>query len=283
MAARFAIAVDVSDIIPPGGMLRDAFPNLAGAVEMMTQAAHAQWTRFAQGTPLPDGRVINVRTGAYLRSILYRSTGDFAGEVYSDLQQAFDIEEGTPQRDMKRVLGYSLKVRLTKTGKRYLIIPFRHDHANSVIGRPMPRPVQDWWSAEPRESSHVTGMTTRRSGTGAFDIKTRAPLTVPARTYHWGTRLSLREAQGLGLSAQEAKRVAGMVNFRKPGGSGGYGQHSQFITFRNMVEGSPGWIQKPRPGYHPARTTAELLTPTAEEGFRRAVEADIKAHLGGGN
>jgi len=277
----FAIAVDLGDIIPPGGLTKEDFPNLAAAVLKITQAAHGQWSRFAEGVPLPSGRSIPVRTPEYANNILYRMTGDFSGEVYNDLPIAHVIEDGAPAYDMKKMLGSSLKVRVDAKGKRYLIIPFRHYHPNAVIGAAMPQSVHDWWHAEKRTQSTVDGIGERQSGTGAYDIKTRAPLMVPQRKYTWGTKLSKSTAEGLGLTKQQASRVAGMYNFRKPEGGPGYGQHSQFITFRVMHESSKGWIRPAREGLHPAQVTAELIRPVAEEAFKRAVAADVAAHTGG--
>ena len=49
-----------------------------------------------------------------------------------------------------------------------------------------------------------------------------------------------------------------------------------------MMEGSKGWIRQAQPGKWPAKQTAEKFAPIAEEAFRRAVEEDIRALMGGG-
>jgi hypothetical protein len=222
--------------------------------------------------------VIQSRTGEYARSIQVRDTGDFSGEVYSDLAYAQSIEEGAPSRDMKKMLSSSAKVRLTHDGRRYLIIPFRWNHPNSVMGNSMPESVQSWWKG--KTPSSISGTYRRVSGTGAINFRTSQALTVPGWRYKWGSRLTDSDLEGLGVKGSAAKRMSGMVNFRNPGSSGG-ASHSKYITFRTMVEGSPGWITKATDGKWPARTVAETLQPIAEKAFRDAMQEDIERILGG--
>jgi hypothetical protein len=276
----FAVGIDLPGLGAGTAITADIFPHLALAVEAMIQEAHSQWLDFASGAPLPSGMVINNRTGEYARSIVTRQLSDFSGEVFSELPYAKAIEEGMPQRDLKRMLDTSLKVRLTKDGRRYLIIPFRHNAPGSVLGNSMPEPVHDWWNEPGRESSYIKKTGQRPSGTGAFDIHTRKRIMVPNRTYSWGARLKKGDLEGMGFapSSKVGKNLTGMVRFRKPGGEGG-GAHSQFLTFRIMVEGSKGWIAKAQPGKFPARTVAQQIAPIAEEAFRAAAEADIRQRI----
>ena len=196
----------------------------------------------------------------------------------SGLAYAEAIEKGSPQRDLHRILSSSLRVRVSKKGLRYLIIPFRWGTPGTVtMGHSMPQAVHDWWQAG-RTTSAVTGLFRRPSGTGAYDIATRELVTVPAWRYRWGDRLGTADLHAMGASAQQTKRMAGMVNFRKPAAVGGKA-HSQYVTFRTMVEGSPGWISPAQRGEWPAKLTAEKLTPTAEQVIRAAAEADIQAQL----
>lgn len=258
----------------------DLFPHLAHAVGRITEAAQKQWQAYAHGALLPDGKSIANRTGEYARSILVRETGDFSAEVYSDLAYARAIEEGTPAYDLKRMLNTSLKVRVSKKGRRYLIIPFRWGTPGSVMGRNMSEAAYEWWSG--KSSSAITGKYRRLSGTGVFDLRTRKRVTVPGWRYKWGDRLGYGDLQQMGHAPDDkiAKRMAGMVNFRKPRSAGG-SAHSQFLTFRVMAEGAPGWVRPAQAGRWPARTTAEQVQPEAEEAFKAAAEADVKTYLGG--
>lgn len=267
----FHISVPVGDLIP-SGMKADAaaFPTLSYAVKAVAEAAHQQWVAYAHGAPLPDGRTIKTRTNDYVLSIQVRQVGDFAAEVYSELPEAEGIEDGMPARDLKRMLGTSAKTRVNKKGGKYLIIPFRHAAPGS-IGSTMPPAVHGWWQA--KERSHVTSIGTRAS-------QVMPGVQVPAYTYHWGARLKAGDLSALGVTGQGAKRMQGMVNFRRPGHGGG-ASHSRYMTFRTMSEKSSGWIVPAKPGYHPAKVTADSLRPIAEKAFAKAVEEDLKRALGG--
>ena len=84
----------------------------------------------------------------------------------------------------------------------------------------------------------------------------------------------------MGITGQAAKRMAGMTNFRQPGGRGG-GAHSQYLTFRVMSEDSSGWKAPAIPGQYPAKITAEHLRPMAEPAFKKALEEDVRHYSGG--
>ncbi len=279
----YPIGVDLSHLIPAGSRLTsDTFPNLAYAVGLIGQQAHQDWIAYAMGRPLPGGQVIQNRTGEYARSIMLRSTGEFAVEVYSELPYAHVIEEGRAAHDMKTMLNSSLKVRLTKDGRRYLIIPIRHNAPGSVLGNDMPAAVHDWWQQN-RTPSHINGTYRRTSGTGVHDTKTRQLVTVPGWNYRWGDRLGQSHLAAMGIEGQRAKHLAGMVNFRNPGGMAGggakQGTHSQYLTFRVMVEGSKGWMARAQPPKPAAASTAAVIRPLAEAAFAAAMEADIRALL----
>ncbi len=276
---EFRIYVDLGEVLPAGSSLtKEAFPYLSFAVQRIAEGALARWKGFARGEPMPDGRSIGVRSGKYLGSIQLRQVNDFTAEVYSTLPYASSIEEGSPARDMKRMLGSSWKVRVSKKGKRYLIIPFRHDTPGSVQGNAMPQAVHDWWQNPDRAVSKITGDPERTSGALGSSITTRRQMTVPGRTYSWGTRLSKATLQGMGMDAQQVRRMSGMVNFRElPHGDGA--RHSGYITFRVMSEDSKGWQAPARDGHWPARTTADELRPVAEAAFKAAMERDIRALL----
>ena len=285
----FAIAVDLGDKLPNHALTAEAFPNLAYAVETITALTHERWTQYAMGLPLPDGQVVHPRDGTYARSILSRAFGPFRGEVYTELAYAKDIEQGTAARDMKKILGTSLKVRLTKDGRRYLIIPIRHDTPGTAGGtNGMPAEVHAWWQGKQASSVSSALLNYRRLTThyqdasgkrhGVYDMKTKARITVPAWRYHWGDRMSKKDLTALGMADHQVKRMAGMVNFRTPGKSGG-AANSQYMTFRTMVEGGKGWIAPAQPGRHVAQQTADQVRPMAEQAFAAAVEADVRAAL----
>jgi len=274
---EFRIAIDLESLIPVGSALDSStLPNLSKAVQDITELAYAQWRQYAQGEPMPNGKVIQMRSGAYLKSITLRQTGEFSAEVFSDIDYAASIENGRPAYDMKKMLDSSYKVRITKDGRRYLIIPFRHQTPGAVgTDNTMPAEVHDWWQG--KAPSHIVRTGHRLSGTGAYEIHTRERITTPTLKYFWGARLNKDDLADLGITGKAAKQMAGMVNFRQPGASGS--KQSGFITFRMMVEGGKGWMAKATEGKHPAQQVSEMFRPIAEEAFKGALAADIERLL----
>jgi hypothetical protein len=281
---EFRVSVDLRHMIPPEvPVLGRALPRLKAAVESVGAAAQHRWMEYAGGKPLPNGAVIHSRTGKYLQSIQRASEGDFATRVFSDAPYSEMIENGTPARDLKRMLDTSMKVRVAKDGSRYLIIPFRWGTPGTTgFGRNvMPQAVHELWKSGSMEASRVTGMGVRPSGTGAFDVRTRQAFMVPARRYRWGDRLSRRDLNEVGVFGEQAKRMSGMVQMRNPGGQGG-SRHSQYLTFRVMSERSSGWLAPAIPGRHPAREVAREFEEKARRVFAMAARRDIESLLRAG-
>lgn len=261
--AEFKISVDLSSVIDTQRVLdQHVFPLLNQAVHAVGQQVQSNWIKAVQRAKLWSGE-----KDAYVASIKFQMTGPFSALVWSDYKHAEEIELGRPARDLKKMLDTSLKVRQSKQGKRYLIIPFRHNTpGHTATGPSMPQHVYDM--ASKLKPSHITGQTQRLSGTGAMDIKTRKHLTVNQNTYQWGGSLP---AGMMGPNQKgKADRFAGMYRFdtTTPGGA----RHSSYLTFRVMMEGSSGWIIPPQPGLHLADTVAREMQPLAEKAFQEAIK-----------
>jgi hypothetical protein len=243
---------------------RQVYPLLTQAVSLVAQQTAVNWQ-----TAVRDAKLWVGERDAYAASIQVKMTGAFSALVWTDYKHASDIETGRPARDLKRMLDTSLKVRTGKKGQRYLIIPFRHNTpGQNATGSSMPDHV--YKAARKLDPSSVTGMTTRLSGTGAMDLKTRQFLTVPQRTYKWGGRLPP------GMMGPNPKgkvdRFAGMVRFQEPGKKPKY---STYMTFRVLSENSRGWIIPAKPGLNIAKGVVDDMQPVAEEIFREAVKRSI--------
>lgn len=279
MTAKFRIGIDISDLIPAGAAVtRDVFPHLAFAVEKITQRAQEIWRGYASGEPMPGGLVIRARSGAYMRSIQVRSTGDFSGEVFSELPYAHTLEDGSGPRDLKTMLNTSLKTRVSARGKRYLIIPFRHGTPGSTsFSGAMTNAVHELWRG--LRSSRIRTSREEPNMLGVHNIHTRQPMMVTRRAYRWGDRLTANQLRAAGARGRALRQQTGMVHMRNPTAGGG---HGQYLTFRVMSEDSTGWISKGTKAYRPAQHAAERLRPVAEDAFRRAVGEDVKRYLGAG-
>lgn len=267
--------------IPDGGPItREELQHLSRAVKRVADRGQDIWKAYALGAALPDGRQIRARSGNYMKSIQRRELGDFREEIYSNSPYARSIEEGMGARDLKKMLDTSSRTRVSKTGKRYLIIPFRWDTPGATReNRPMGREVHDIMRQKAFAASHDIGRTTRPSGLGAYDIHTRKMMVVPQNIYKWGDRLKEKHLDEANVFGVPRRRMLGMVKMQNPTGRGG-GKHSQYLTFRVMSEDSPGWKTRAVSGYYPARTTAEQLRPLAKQEFEEAARQDIRRHLG---
>lgn len=260
--ANFQIRVDLGDVTAKVRGIIDAevFPRLHQAVGAVAQQATIDWKEAVVRAKLWRGEKVQ-----YSESIAWKMTGPFSAEVSSDYRYADEIDNGRPPRDLKRMLDTSLKVRTTKTGKRYLIIPFRHQIPGAdAIGQSMPQDVYDL--ARQLAPSRVVGRTRRLSGTEAVSIKSRQPLTVAARKYVWGDSLKAGSAPGM------QRRHEGMYKFDV---SSGKSKSSNYITFRIMSESSNGWIIPARTGLYIVKGITARLQPLAEIAFSEAVKRDL--------
>ena len=99
-------------------------PNTAQAVNQSTEAVQQRWIDNSKNA-------FKRPTGAYMAGIEnglnYPFDNDiYKGAVINTAPHASAIEHGQQPYDMKRALFTSPKVRISKKGKRYLIVPFRH-------------------------------------------------------------------------------------------------------------------------------------------------------------
>ncbi len=198
---------------------------------------------------------------AYMESIDVKMTGDFSALVWSDYKNADEIEHGRPPRDLKAMLATSLKVRVSKKGKRYLIIPFRHNTPGATaLAAPMPPAI--YKQAKALAPSSIAGMTQRPSGQ-----KGKQHVMVPQAVYNWGGKLPAELAPKL-KPHHKTDIYAGMYRFNT---SSGKQKSSAYMTFRTMIEGSPGWIIPAQPGLFLAKKVAEEMQPIAAQAFQKAV------------
>lgn len=250
---------------------KEVFPYLNQAVNAVGQKLAANWQEEVYKAKLWSGE-----KDAYAKSISWQMTGDFSGYVEATYKWAKEIEEGRPERDLKKMLNTSLKVRRTTKGKRFLAIPFRHNVKDM--------PPELYAQAKALEASAVTGQTQRRAGEITFlsrktgmkpakvqtgflsNMKTRGPVMVNQAQYKWGGRIA---AGYFGPNPKGKTDIAaGMVRFNT---SSGGQKSSAYMTFRIMMEGQQGWIVPPQPGKWIARKVADEMKPKAEQAFKAAM------------
>lgn len=258
-------------------------PQMSQAVDAIGQATASKWQEAVYKAKLWQGE-----KQAYANSIKWVfKQGEMHGYVEAAYKYAQEIETGRPARDLKKMLETSPKVRRTKDGRKFLVIPFRHNTTgNNALSRAMPQFIYNM--AQNMGKSHVTGAGLRPTGevtllSRKFGMKT-APVQTPflynpkskkhsmtaKMSYAWGGRLTHAALLQAGATAEQAKRYAGMVRMETstPGGS----KSSSYLTFRVMMEGSQGWITKPQAGKKIAESVTNEMRPLAERIFQEAAK-----------
>lgn len=282
---RYSISFSLADRMElSAGFNRQVLPLMRQAVKAVAQQATADWQEAVHRAKLWSGE-----KDAYANSIRWEMTGDFSAMVTADYRYAAEIEAGRPPRDLKKMLDTSLKVRRTESGKRFLVIPMRHNTAgNNAHARAMPSSVQALASgmvpskivgAGNRLSGEVTRLSPKTGMHAAADqtpylsnAKTREDQTVARNLYSWGDRLTAGQIREAGLDRATARRYAGMVRMDA---SGSGRKSSTYLTFRIMMEGQNGWVVPAKPGLFLAKKVAEQLQPKAEAAFQEAIRRTL--------
>ena len=191
--------------------------------------------------------------------------------------QADQIEDGRPVRDLKEMLLTSQKARMSKAGKKYLIIPFRHNTpGNKALAPAMPQAIYD--QALKMGKSSILSIGTRISATGA---------TVPNRNYKRdkaGDEFSRGKKKYLsswpllaGLAPIRAGHKTDIyAGMRRMETSTGKSKSSAYLTFRVMHEDSTGWIVPAKPSLK----LAEKIAAQIESQAQGYIESVMKDALG---
>lgn len=284
---KYSVSFNVGALMDlSAGINKTVLPLMNQAVRAIAQATVSDW-----GHAIQRGKMWSGEKDAYEKSIKWEMVGDFSAMVTSDYKYCEDIENGRPPRDLKAMLDTSQKVRRTKDGRRFLIIPIRHNTTgHNALARDMPSGVNKLASAmtpssvvteSQRPSGQVTllsprsGMTVSRNQTPYLSNRSnKLAQTVASRQYAWGDRITRAALKDAGMGKKDQKRYAGMVrmNTVTPGGA----KSSSFLTFRVMMEGSHGWMVPAQPGQYIARNVATQMQPKAEAAFALAAARTVK-------
>lgn len=234
--------------------------------QVVAATAQAVYERWVNAVTKAQG-VWEGEKKDYVSSIRITGANAFESTVFSDYKNAWAIETGRPQRDLKKMLDTSLKVRVSAKGARYLYIPMRHNTpGHTAHAKAMPASIYD--AAKQLGLSSVTGKGVRPSGTGAYDTSTKKQFLVPQNTYQWGGRLQPGLAPKIKPS-HKTDPYAGMVRFTNSTGG------SSFLTFRTMSENSNGWLIPAKPGLFLARDIADEMRPLFEQAMIEAIKGAV--------
>lgn len=275
--AKFSVSVDLGGVFAANQAIAEAvLPRVGQAVRFVAAHGAAEWKGEVWKAKLWAGD-----KSRYADSISWRDTGQWQAEITADDPRAQEIDDGLPQRDLKRMLATSKKVRVAKdggkhAGQRYLIIPFRHNipggSGEGALASQMPADV--YAEAKELRASLITGSGLRVSGQASASNAER-----------WGALAHGRAARGAGAGAStflvhqnvyswgaklqtSSKRYAGMVRFDT---SSGDSRSSTYLTFRVMGEWSSGWVSPAKPGLRLAESVASKLQPILDDAMAEAV------------
>lgn len=256
-------------------------PLLSQAVRAVSQQTALNWQQQVHSAKLWSGE-----KDEYAQSITWQMSGPFSAMVETKYKHAQEIESGRPPRDLKKMLNTSLKVRRTESGKRFLVIPMRHNTpGNNAHAEAMPQGVHDLVKA--LTSSTILGQGQRPSGQVTHlspgsgmsasanqspylsNTSTQGAMMVRKNNYQWGQRLTTSMLKEAGLNPGQHRNLVGTYRFdtSTPGG----GASSAYLSFRVMIEGSTGWIVPAQPGQNIAHKVSQSMQPKAEKAFREAV------------
>lgn len=235
-------------------------PKTYKAVKVASAVAEYTWKSYALGAPIP-GTSMRIKTpnGDYARSIKSKHLSPFHIYVYSDSDHAKSIEDGTTAVDLKKILPFSARSRVSKAGKGYNIVPFRHGIPGSLMRSVMPKELYDKLRAEIRSGKIEVS---RRIKGGSVSANYKGEL-VKRANYQWGTRITT------GI-----KNMEGMVVMDTSSTSS---TRSTYLTFRVISENSPSfkWIIPGRPGMKITRFVAQNTQEIIKEIIQQGISEDL--------
>lgn len=226
------------------------------AVEDIALQAAKNWATAILSTDLPKAQRED-----YAKSLRINRIGQAHFEVTTAFGDADKIENGRPARDLKLMLQTSQRTRMSKAGKKYLIIPFRHNTpGNTALAPAMPQAIYSQALKMGKSSILSTG--TRVSATGA---------TVPQHKYKWGGRLPA----GLTPKLKPHHATDIFSGMRRMETSTGKSKSSAWLTFRVMHQDSTGWIVPAKPGLKLAEAISAQIERKAQGYINAIVQAEL--------
>lgn len=254
--------IDFSDFMREMGALQ----ALGGNVWASAQAALLRGARTvrSQWRQLADTE-IKRQSGQYIAGIQIeypRAGNPFEVGIFNAIPYATTIEYGSAPHDLKPGLLASPRHRVSKKGKRYTIVPFRHKVPSSL------------YSVMPTEV-HTLAKELQRSTVLRRFLDERGVIRYK---YAWGGRLTAEMLEPLVQSGTitplQAQRFAGMVKM-------GMRRHTGYLTFRTVSESSPphSWMHPGTPGHHFARRALAMSQAVVVRSIERSVRQALRAEF----
>ena len=200
-------------------------------------------------------------------------------EIYSDSPQARPIENGSTTIDLHAILPYARKAKISKSGQRYLRIPFQH--ATTEPGGSSGSRFQtasNRWGSNVLPPQVVAAMRKKKPSTVTGTYFERGPNVkhgmVQRKFYspHPG-RLTPNELRRLGLSPlfPAGRKLVGLMRTGTQG-------HGGYLTIRTLSEANTdGWRVPAYQAQRLSTATARDLQALSSDWFDQAIKADLAA------
>lgn len=242
-------------------------PNTVKAIKASISLLEYTWKSYAMGASIPGTNIRIKRIDSlYVKSIQSKTSG-LKGVVFSDSPVAVQIEEDSPEKDLKKIIPFGPKSRMGKNGP-YNIVPFRHGTPKAV-NAPMPELVykalrQKIKQGELQKSEVLRAK--RRDTNAGGEV-------VQRRTYKWGGR----------VKEDTFPDLQGLVVFRA---SVGAASRSTYLTFRVVSANKPkvskarkgwekSWIVPSKRGAHLTRYVVANTKDVIIDLLRTGLEHDL--------
>lgn len=280
---RPVITIDRRDVLPAIIRVADGVRQLTEraprTVEAVDQAIDIIRDAWGREVVIKAPQHARWYVPAIVRTPVESDGRELSGETFVTPpldKRAVILENGEDvDFDMKaHFLATSLKVRVSKAGNKYLIIPMQH-------GTDSLKSIGIYNNAKALSGSKITGFRNEGSQQGAtshemaihqrdnFMTPDGKPVPVVSRnTYKWGEHLK--------TSTPALKNYDNMYRFEHTQSKV---KNSSYITFRTMSNkpGSSPWIRRKRPGMNVLKAVIEEKTPIINQMISDAVQADLKA------
>jgi hypothetical protein len=237
--------------------------HLQAAADDAARFVQATWQQVVMGAmSVPGVDELQVNVGlrrAYAESIVLAErlnipqAGQLRRKIIATHNAAMDLEQGKGAWDMKPGLLNGPKARVTKKGKKFNIIPFRHRTTSGATG-----------------NQHFSGVMPKDIHQAAKMLKQGQRLTGTERKYPALNKVFTKPDGTIGRYHHKSGIYEGMKK------SGGKGQGS-YQTFRIVSEDSDpnSWWHPGFSAHHVARGVGDFCRPTIENRLRQAAEKDL--------
>ncbi len=266
--------------------------NLAAAVKTAGNMVMNEWITTANSR-------FRHSSGGYAQGIVQGLKYPFEDNplhfvIEHTKKYAVYLENGYDPFDMKKMLQTSMKVRVSKKGNKYLIIPFQHGTPGTKSMSAMPKDVYKRASGLKESIIAARFLEGSQQGANSYNqarqFRQDNPNKVTRNQYKWGDKLTDKDAagkytiyDGMVRFNRNVANVRMVNNVQLPAGKFALNatghtstQHSSYFTFRVMSELSQGWQNPGSPGMFILKDTVEKMSGRVTQLIAAGIKEDMR-------